>query len=121
MSEKRTEGMPSKMAKIQMITAVNTVSGLVCGKGERRLFHPRMSVVSSLTCSLRRGFTMAQYRSPDRAVSVNTDTPMDMSLKNSLMRHMFRSKGQLSCVYTIVATGTHTSITSRSARARDRM
>lgn len=34
------------------------------------------------------GLTIAKKRSPDRAVRVNTETPMDTSLKNSEVRQM---------------------------------
>lgn len=41
---------------------------------------------------------MAQYLSADSAVSVNTDTPIDMSFAHSVMRHNAEPQGQLSTV-----------------------
>lgn len=74
-----------------------------------------------LTCSLRNGLTMAQYLSPESAVNVNTETPTDTSLANSVRRHKVLPIGEDSVVYTIMASGTQISITSRSARASEKM
>lgn len=75
----------------------------------------------TLTCSLRSGLTMAMYRSTDSAASVNTDTPMDTSLANSLTAHMTPPHGHDSSVYTSEASGTQITITSRSALASEAM
>lgn len=73
------------------------------------------------TCNFRNGLTMAQYRSADRAVKVKTDTPMDTSFADSVMRHNNAPHGHDSSVYTIEANGTHIKITSKSANASENM
>jgi len=66
--EKMAAGMASKMASTQMPSAVKRVTGFVESRPDtwRRI-----------------GFTMAQYLSALRAVSVNTETPIDTSLAHS--------------------------------------
>lgn len=61
-------GMASRIASIHMTRAVKRVTGFA----------------ESRPATWRRiGFTMAQYLSALRAVSVNTDTPIDTSFANS--------------------------------------
>lgn len=64
---------------------------------------------------------MAKYRSPERAVSVKTETPTEMSLANSVRRQRVLPIGEDSVVYTISANGTQIIITSRSAKAKEKM
>lgn len=64
---------------------------------------------------------MAQYRSADRAVRVNTETPMDMSFTVSDNLQSAVPQGQYSTVYTIEVNGTQVNITSKSASASDNM
>lgn len=71
------------------------------------------------TCSFRNGFTIAQYLSADNAVSVNTETPIDISFALSVIRHSAEPQGHDSKVYTSDANGTHIIITSRSANANE--
>lgn len=71
------------------------------------------------TCSFRNGFTIAQYRSAESAVNVNTDTPIDMSFAHSVMRHNAEPHGHDSNVYNSDANGTHIMITSKSANANE--
>lgn len=59
------------------------------------------------------------YRSTESAANVNTDTPMDTSLANSLTEHMTPPHGHDSSVYTNEASGTQITMTSRSALASD--
>lgn len=75
----------------------------------------------TLTWSFRKGLTMAKYRSPERAVSVKTETPTEMSLANSVRRQRVLPIGEDSVVYTISANGTQIIITSRSAKAKEKM
>lgn len=62
---------------------------------------------------------MAQYRSADNAVNVNTETPIDMSLAHSVIRHSAAPHGHDSNVYTTDVSGTQIKITSKSASARE--
>lgn len=62
---------------------------------------------------------MAQYLSADNAVSVNTDTPIDISFAHSVMRHKAEPHGHDSNVYNSDANGTHMIITSKSANANE--
>lgn len=73
------------------------------------------------TCNLRRGLTMAQYLSADRAVSVKTDTPMLMSLADSETLHTTTPHGHDSTVYRIEVKGMTVMMTSRSAKASEKM
>lgn len=74
-----------------------------------------------ITCSFRSGFTMAQYRSADKAVNVNTDTPIDISFAHSVIRHNADPHGHDSSVYNSDANGTHMIITNKSANANENM
>lgn len=56
--------------------------------------------------NLRSGSTIAKKRSPERAVRVNTETPIDKSLKNSESLQMSSPHGQLSCIKIAVVKGT---------------
>ena len=77
--EKMAAGMASKMARTQMPSAVKRVTGFVESRPDtwRRI-----------------GFTMAQYLSALRAVSVNTETPIDTSLAHSDTLHISSPYGQ---------------------------
>lgn len=77
--------------------------------------------INSQTCNFRNGFTIAQYRSADRAVNVNTETPIEISFADSVMRQSIPPHGHDSNVYTIDASGTHIKITNKSARANENM
>lgn len=64
---------------------------------------------------------MAKYLSADKAVRVNTDTPMLTSFAASDTRQTVAPQGHDSTVYTIEVKGTHVMITRRSAKASERM
>lgn len=105
-----------------MIAAVTTVRDRVYGdyKIEMHLITPQRETFK-LTCNLRNGFTMAQYRSTDSAVNVKTETPMEISLADSVMRHSQLPHGHDSNVYTNDASGTQMMMTNRSASASENM
>lgn len=123
-SEKKNAGVANIIARIHIITAVNTVNGFVYIL-EKFLYYMNTCVIFcnrfDYTCSFRRGLTMAQQRSAESAVSVNTETPIDTSLADSVMRHSQLPHGHDSSVYNIDASGTHINITSRSASASEKM
>lgn len=73
------------------------------------------------TCNFRKGLTIAQYRSADSAVSVKTDTPIETSFADSVIRHNIAPHGHDSNVYTIDASGTQIKITNRSASANEKI
>lgn len=56
--------------------------------------------------NLRRGSTIAKNRSPDNAVRVNTDTPIDKSLKNSDILQINSPQGHESTMKTADVKGT---------------
>lgn len=64
---------------------------------------------------------MAKKRSAERAVNVNTDTPMENSLPVSESLQMSSPHGHDSTVYTVDVKGTVVTITRRSAMAKERM
>lgn len=64
---------------------------------------------------------MAQYLSADRAVNVNTDTPMLTSLAVSDILQISSPQGQDSSVYMTETNGTQMRITNRSASAKEKM
>lgn len=64
---------------------------------------------------------MAKYRSPDNAVSVKTDTPIETSLKNSESVQSTLPQGHESTVYTVDVSGTEVTITSKSAKAKEKI
>lgn len=64
---------------------------------------------------------MAKNRSLDKAVNVNTDTPIDTSFTNSDIVQMVLPHGHDSNVYTSDTNGTDVTMTSKSASANDRM
>lgn len=71
--------------------------------------------------SFLKGSTIAKNRSADKAVRVNTDTPIDISLMVSDNLQTASPQGQESTVYTVDVNGTHVIITSRSAKANDKI
>lgn len=64
---------------------------------------------------------MAKKRFAESAVSVNTDTPTEMSFAVSDILQINSPHGQDSTVYIIDVNGTLVRITSRSASAKDKM
>lgn len=84
---------------------------------QKVFFFYQMKIIH--TCSFLKGFTMAQYRSAARAVSVKTETPMDISFAHSDNLHNAPPHGQDSKVYIIEANGTLVTITRRSAKASE--
>lgn len=64
---------------------------------------------------------MAKNRSLDKAVSVNTETPIDTSFTNSDIVQMVLPHGHDSKVYTTDTNGTDVTMTSKSANANDSM
>jgi hypothetical protein len=62
---------------------------------------------------------MAKYLSADRAVRVNTDTPMLRSLMNSENLQTNSPYGQDSIVYRVDVKGTQKRMTQRSPTAKD--
>lgn len=64
---------------------------------------------------------MAQYLSAERAVRVNTDTPIEISLAVSDNLHTNVPQGQDSRVYTKDVKGTQVMMTSKSASANEKM
>lgn len=74
-----------------------------------------------LTCNRLSGLTTAQYLSTDKAVRVNTETPMEMFLDISDTLHTQTPHGHDSTVYRIEVNGTQVKITRRSANAREKM
>lgn len=77
--EEMAAGMASKMASTQMPSAVKKVTGFVESRPD---------------AWRRNGFTMAQYLSALRAVSVNTETPIDISLAHSDTLQISSPNGQ---------------------------
>jgi hypothetical protein len=75
--------------------------------------------IRDLFCSFFSGWQIAQYRSVAKAVSVKTLTPIDKSLKNSLIRHRTSPDGHESYKYGIADNGTQITITSKSPRANE--
>lgn len=71
--------------------------------------------------NFRNGSTMAKNRSLDKAVNVNTETPMETSLTNSDIVQMVLPHGHDSSVYTNETNGTEVTINSKSASASDKM
>lgn len=71
--------------------------------------------------SFLKGSTIAKYLSADRAVRVNTDTPILTSLAASDTLQTVSPHGQDSTVYTIDVNGTQVMMTRRSARAKERI
>ena len=73
-------------AKIQIETAIAIVIRVA-------LFPPLCAV------NFLKGSTMAKNLSPDNAVSVKTDTPMERSLKNSDNVHRYGPHGLMNKMY----------------------
>ena len=59
------------------------------------------------------GSTIAKKRSAERAVSVNTETPTEMSLAHSETLQSISPNGHESSTYTVNVNGTHVRITCR--------
>ena len=64
---------------------------------------------------------MAKNRSPDSAVSVNTDTPIETSLINSEKVQSSPPQGHESSVQMTDVSGTVVTINNKSANANDKM
>lgn len=73
------------------------------------------------TCSLRKGFTTAQYLSADNAHNVKTETPMLTSFAHSVSRHNELPHSQDSNVYIVPTNGTQIRMTSKSAMASEKI
>lgn len=71
--------------------------------------------------NFRNGSTIAKNRSLDKAVNVNTDTPIDTSFTNSDIVQIVLPHGHDSNVYISDTNGTDVTMTSKSANANDRM
>lgn len=107
MYDPRRAGIPKHPARIQMEHAITIV----------------MRVARFPLCewNFLSGSTIAKNRSPLRAVSVNTETPIDRSLKNSEMMHSGSPHGHELWMYITLVSGTVVKITIKSPRAKERM
>lgn len=85
-------GMPITPARIHIITAIPIVI--------------LVALFPLCEWNLRKGSTIAKNRSPERAVRVNTETPIDRSLKNSDALQMNSPHGHDGCMKIADVNGT---------------